>query len=89
VEVAAGNDLPAYRREYGNRIAFRGGVDKRNMARGGDDIKREVERLQPVIETGGYIPGCDHGIPPDVSWPAMVEFARLLASSTGWLRRTC
>lgn len=64
VEVAAGNDLPAYRRQYGNKIAFRGGVDKRNIARGGDDIKREMERLQPVIETGGYIPGCDHGIPP-------------------------
>jgi uroporphyrinogen decarboxylase len=85
VEVAAGNDLQAFRNEFGRKMAFRGGVDKREMAKGGDSIKAEMERLAPVIASGGYIPGCDHGIPSDVSWPAMLEYSRLLAKATGWL----
>lgn len=85
MEVAAGNDLPSYRKEFGNRIAYRGGVDKRAMAKGGQVIVDEVNRLMPVIKSGGYIPGCDHGIPSDISWPNMIEYSKLLAQATGWL----
>ena len=31
-------------------------------------IENELKRLRPVIKSGGYIPGCDHGVPHDVSW---------------------
>ena len=85
LEVAAGNDLPEFRNTYGERMAYRGGIDKRAMARGGEAIRREIDRLMPVIRAGGYIPSCDHAIPPDVSWPNMVEYSRLLARATGWL----
>lgn len=85
-EVAAGNDLPAYRKQFGKRMAYAGGVDKRAMARGGDVLRNEMERLIPVMDAGGYLPSCDHGIPPDVSWSHMVEFGRLLAKATGWLK---
>jgi len=84
-EVAAGNDLPAYRRTFGTKMAYRGGVDKRAMAKGGDVIKQEIDRVRPVIDAGGYIPGCDHGVPADVSWPDFVDYCRLLAEATGWL----
>jgi hypothetical protein len=85
MEVAAGNDLPALRERWGKQIAFRGGIDKREMARGGENLKREIERLKPVIHGGGYIPGCDHGIPPDVSWENYQETVRLVARECGWL----
>lgn len=85
LEVAAGNDLPAYRQRYGEQMAYRGGVDKRAMAAGGKVIEAEIERLGPVIEAGGYIPGCDHAIPSDVSLPDYVHYCRLLAERTGWL----
>ncbi|WP_428937020.1 uroporphyrinogen decarboxylase family protein [Fontivita pretiosa] len=84
-EVAAGNDLPMYRRIYGTKMAYRGGVDKRAIARGGRAIRAEIERLKPVIRAGGFIPSCDHGIPPDVSWPNFIDYCRLLAQATGWL----
>lgn len=84
-EVAALNDLPAYRAQYGTKMAYRGGVDKRKMAAGGQAIRDEIARLTPVIHAGGYIPGCDHGIPFDVPWPHFVEYCRLLARATGWL----
>jgi uroporphyrinogen decarboxylase len=86
-EVAAGNDLPAYRKKYGTQMAYRGGVDKRAMAKGGQAIRDEIARLTPTIEAGGFIPGCDHGIPFDVSWPNFVEYCRLLARATGWLTK--
>jgi uroporphyrinogen decarboxylase len=84
MEVAAGCDLNIFRRKFGKKMAYAGGVDKRLMAKGGDFIKREMRRLSPVIKDGGYIPGCDHGVPSDVSWPDFVEYARLLAKETGW-----
>jgi hypothetical protein len=86
LEVAAGNDLPAYRRQFGKRMAYSGGIDKRAMARGGEVIRAEMRRLDPVIKAGGYVPCCDHGVPPDVSWRNMVDFGRLLAKATGWLK---
>jgi uroporphyrinogen-III decarboxylase len=85
VEVAAGNDLVAYHKKFGRTMAYRGGVDKRAMAKGGKVIEDEINRLMPVIKGGGYIPGCDHGIPPDVSWPNFVYYVKLLAQATGWL----
>jgi uroporphyrinogen decarboxylase len=85
MEVAAGNDLPALRRRWGRGLAFRGGVDKRAIAKGGRVIEDELGRLEGVIRDGGYLPGCDHGVPPDVSWPDFVRYTGLLAKATGWL----
>jgi uroporphyrinogen decarboxylase len=84
VEVAAGNDLVAFRRQYGATMAYRGGVDKRAMAKGGAAIEREIERLRPVIAVGGYVPACDHGVPADVAWPDYLRYVDLLARATGW-----
>ncbi len=85
IEVAAGNDIVLFRETYGSRMAYRGGIDKRAMARGGEVLRAEIDRVRPVAESGGYIPGCDHGVPADVSWANYVETVRLLAGLTGWL----
>lgn len=85
MEVAAGNDIVAFRRQFGRNMAFKGGVDKRLIAKGGRHIEAEIERIMPVIRSGGYIPGCDHGVPSDVSWPNFVHYCKLLAGATGWL----
>jgi uroporphyrinogen decarboxylase len=85
LEVAAGNDIVAYRGRFGRKMAFRQGVDKRCMAKGGKAIEEELARVAPVVKDGGYIPGCDHGVPPDVSWPDFIRYGRFLAELTGWL----
>ncbi|MFW5870652.1 MAG: uroporphyrinogen decarboxylase family protein, partial [Candidatus Sumerlaeota bacterium] len=85
IEVAAGCDINAYRDRYGEQIAFVGGVDKRAMAKGGKIIEAELERIAPVVKSGGYIPSCDHGIPSDVSWPDFLKYVKRLAELTGWL----
>jgi uroporphyrinogen decarboxylase len=67
-------------------MAYGGGIDKRAIAAGGETMRAEVMRVvPPLLEEGGFIPGCDHGVPPDVSWPNFVAYSRLLAELTGWL----
>jgi len=86
IEVAAGNDIVAYRRQFGRLMAYRGGIDKRALAAGGQAMRDEVMRVvPPLLKEGGYIPSCDHGVPPDISWPNFVDYTRLLAQLGGWL----
>jgi len=85
MEVAAGNDIVQYRNKYGRNIAFRGGFDKREMAKGGIHIDKEFNRLLPVINSGGFLPSCDHAVPSDVSWQNYVYYTKKLARITGWL----
>lgn len=85
IEVAAGNDILAFRERFGRSMAFRGGVDKRAMAKGGEILDAEMRRIEPVMRGGGYIPSCDHGIPADVSWPNFLHYVERLARMTGWL----
>jgi hypothetical protein len=86
VEVASENDIVAFRETYGDQMAFTGGIDKRAIAKGGAVMETEVMRVvPPLLEQGGVIPGCDHGVPPDISWPDYVAYSRLLAELTGWL----
>ena len=86
MEVAAGNDIVQYRKTYGKKIAYHGGIDKRAIAKGGKIIKKEVLRVvPPLLKEGGFIPSCDHGVPSDISWDNYIEYPRLLAKLTGWL----
>lgn len=85
IEVAAGNDIRAYREAFGKRLSFQGGIDKRAMAAGGRVLRDELARIRPVVEGGGYLPSCDHGVPPDVSWSNFQDYALQLAEMTKWL----
>ncbi len=68
MEVAAGMDVAALRKQYGKALLMTGGIDKRAIAAGGDVIEAELGRRIPVALDGGYIPHCDHSLPPDISW---------------------
>lgn len=86
IEVAAGNDVVEFRRRFGKNMAYTGMIDKRAIAKGGKIMEQEVMRVvPPLLKDGGCIPGCDHGVPPDISWPNFIEYSRLLAKLTGWL----
>jgi len=86
IEVAAHNDIVLYRDKFGKSIAYTGGVDKRAIAAGGKVMENEVRRvIEPFLKEGGLIPGCDHGVPHDISLPNFIEYTRLLAQLSGWL----
>lgn len=82
-EVAAGMDVVALRREYGKDLNMLGGIDKRAVAIGGQRMREEVDRVMPVVESGGYIPELDHSAPPDISWPNMCEYMEYLMKMLG------
>ena len=87
MEVAAGNDLPALRRKFGRNMAYRGGIDKRAIARGDKIMEEEMLRvIPPLLKEGGYIPSCDHGVPPDISWQNFIQYSRFIAKFCGWLK---
>jgi len=68
LEAAADMDPVAVRRKYGKDLGLIGVIDKRAMAKGKKAIEEEVMSKVPfLIETGGFIPTCDHAVPPDVS----------------------
>lgn len=85
MEVAAGNDIIHFRKIFGKNMAYTGGLDKRELAKGGSNLYNEVMRIAPIIKEGGFIPGCDHAVPTDISWQNYVEYSRLLAKLSGWL----
>jgi uroporphyrinogen decarboxylase len=67
IEVGTWNGDPVrFRREYGKDLLMMGGFDKHILAQSKDAISREVDRLAPLVEEGGYIGFADHRVPPDV-----------------------
>ena len=63
-----GADPVKFRQQYGKDLLLMGGFDKHILARTKTDIEREIIRLAPLIEEGGFIGFCDHRVPPDVPY---------------------
>ena len=79
MEVAAGMDVVEMRKQYGKSIGFFGGIDKRALAGTREQIKTEVApKLEYYFGDGGFIPACDHAIPPDVSFDNYLYYRELV-----------
>jgi uroporphyrinogen decarboxylase len=74
LEVTAGVDPFAWRKEFGMDLRLRGGIGKQPLVRGGVAIDRELERIKPLLEQGGYIPHLDHLVPPDISLKNYMDY---------------
>ena len=83
-EVQSGMDVVEVRKIYGHDLVIMGGIDKRVIAKGGETLRREVDRVMPLVEDGGYIPELDHSIPPDISWPVFCEYMEYMKQRMGW-----
>ena len=63
-EPAAGMDIVALRKEYGERLSLVGGIDKHVIRRSKEEIRAELEyKMQPLMRAGGTVFGLDHRIP--------------------------
>jgi hypothetical protein len=70
LERASGSDPVALRRKFGDAARLMGGIDKRLISLSVDPLLHELDRLAPLVDAGGYIPFCDHFVPPDVTLSA-------------------
>jgi uroporphyrinogen decarboxylase len=79
LEVAAGMDAVALRKEYGRDFILLGNIDKRALSKGKEEIREEVMKKVPfLLEQGGYFPSIDHLIPPDISFENFRYFVNTL-----------
>lgn len=69
LERASGMDpLPLLEKYEKDKILLWGNVDKRELKKSKEAIDRELERLKPAVEKGGFIPLVDHGVPEDIPY---------------------
>ncbi len=61
-------NISPWRKKYGRKLRGVGGMDKKVFEYDYAAIDREIERLRPLVDIGGYIPCPDHRIPPDAKW---------------------
>ena len=76
-ERQAGNDLLEIRKKF-PKLQMMGGFDKNVLSKGREDIDKELLNIKELIKLGGYIPYCDHLVPPNVSWQNYKYFRKNL-----------
>lgn len=77
MEVKAGMDLPKLFSQFGDRLAFYGGVDVRCLISNDPRaLDEEMDRkILPVVTGGGgYILHSDHSEPPEINYETMRHF---------------
>lgn len=75
-EVASGCDVVEIGKQWPD-LVMSGGIDKRILATDTDTMDRYLESILPVMRRrGGYIPTCDHGVPPEVTWENYLHYRK-------------
>jgi len=83
LEIRGGTDPHAMREKYGRRVLLLGGVDKTQLMGDKAMIRKEIERLKPLVEQGGFIPHVDHRVPPDVSYENYIYYLKCKRDTFG------
>jgi uroporphyrinogen decarboxylase len=77
IEVKAGMDPIALKRQFGDRLGFHGGLDML-LYEHPERLWQEMRRIIPIMKKGGgYFIGSDHSVPQTVSLEMFREFVRL------------
>jgi uroporphyrinogen decarboxylase len=83
IEIAAYNDPEEMLTRYPG-IFIHGGIDKRELRFGREQLRAEVaKRFRTAWEHGGFIPHVDHGVPPDIPLRNFLYYVEL---ATGFAR---
>ena len=81
-EITANMEPLEIREKYPN-LLMQGGIVKRLLAGDKEAIECEVMRKVPkLLEYGGYIPGIDHSVPPDVPFENYAYYTELIRKLT-------
>ncbi len=79
LEVNAGMNALSLRERLGDSLFLVGNLDKAELMKGGDAMKKEVDSKLPKLkQMGGYVPGADHLIPTEFSLSRFKEYAEYL-----------
>lgn len=79
LEVAAGMDARALRREFGREILLIGNIARQALMDGPEAVEREVcAKVPPLMAEGGYIPAVDDAIMPDIAFASYQRYLTLI-----------
>ena len=79
-EVASGCDVVEIGRQYPELIIVRRHRQARAGGRQGGHRRDFLRDIMPaMVERGGYIPTCDHGVPSDVSYENYLYYRQMMA----------
>jgi uroporphyrinogen decarboxylase len=77
IEIRAGMDPVAMRREFGESALLMGGVDKFALAAGREAIDRVIDEVvSPLAPQLGFVPMPDHRVPPNVALDDYIYYLR-------------
>ena len=75
LEVNCNMNAIEIKKKYGNKLFLLGNLDKMELAKGGEAMRREVDSKVPTLkEMGGYVPGADHLIHVEFSLEKFREY---------------
>lgn len=83
LEVQSHMDAISMRKKYGRELRLIANVDKKALASGPESAAKEIERIRPLIEEGGFIASVDHAVPSDVSFVNYTYYVDLLRKEVG------
>jgi len=79
LEVNSGMDVRTLRKRYGKKLFLVGNLDKREIAKGGEAMQKEIDLKLPFMkETGGYVAGLDHLVHVEFTLEKFREYADYL-----------
>jgi uroporphyrinogen decarboxylase len=68
------------RKTYGRELRMGGAIPKECLVQGAEAIEKEIDKLLPVIEEGGFIPALDDMVSPEVPLKTYAYFIDKLRS---------
>lgn len=84
IEVGTWNaSIKPWRETYGRELRGVGGMNKTVFSQDYAAVDREIERLRPLVDLGGYIPCPDHRIAPDAEWDNVRYYCERMRSAFG------
>ncbi len=77
-EVQAGMDIREVREKFPKMVIW-GGIDKMALFDKEEHIEKEVmDKVPPLLKSGGFIPAVDHAVPPEVSLKNYERFLEMV-----------
>jgi hypothetical protein len=84
IERAAGMSALKLRKQYGKDLIIIGNIDKMELAKGKPQIDAQLADVKELLKYGGYLPNCDHHIPPDVPYKNIVYLINEIRKMDAW-----
>jgi len=76
-------NIAPWREKYGKDLRGVGGMNKNVFAQDRAAVDAEIDRLQKLVELGGYIPCPDHRIPPGAEWDMVKYYCQRMREISG------